>query len=106
TRPPHSLVKHLPFRQATPMPFATVPNHSRHFLPRRTAAPNTRRRFIGSATRLATRLHALQSRDARLGFESSNQYFYTPHDLVEKVINCRWLAARLDAAKPGLNEPK
>ena len=24
--------------------------------------------------------------------------YYTPHDLVEKVINCRWLASRLRSA--------
>ena len=78
----------------------SVANQSRYLLARRTADSKAQRRFIDAETRLATRLHALQSRDARLGFESSNQYFYTPHDLVEKVINCRWLAARLDAAKP------
>jgi len=40
---------------------------------------------------LAKRLLALQSRDARLGFEASNHYFYVPQDLLEKVVNCRHL---------------
>lgn len=39
----------------------------------------------------ARQLHALQSADSRIGFEASNHYFYVPLDLVEKVINCRWL---------------
>ena len=39
----------------------------------------------------ARQLHALQSNDSRIGFEASNHYFYVPLDLVEKVINCRWL---------------
>lgn len=39
----------------------------------------------------ATRLHAIQSRDSRIGFEASNQYFYVPIDLAEKVINCAYL---------------
>jgi hypothetical protein len=43
-------------------------------------------------------LHAVQSRDSRIGFEASNQYYYVPVDLAEKVINCqdlltRWLPA-------------
>jgi hypothetical protein len=47
---------------------------------------------------LARRLHAIQSRDSRIGFEASNQYYYVPVDLAEKVINChdlltRWLPA-------------
>lgn len=37
---------------------------------------------------LAKRLHALQSEDSRIGFEATNHYFYTPMDLVEKVVNC------------------
>ncbi len=48
---------------------------------------------------LARRLHAIQSRDSRIGFEASNQYNYVPIDLVEKVVNCRdlldrWLPAQ------------
>jgi len=42
----------------------------------------------------ATELHRLQQRDSRLGFEASNQYYYVPVDLVEKVINCRDLLDR------------
>ena len=51
----------------------------------------------------ARRLHSLQSRDSRLGFEASNQYYYVPVDLAEKVINChdlltRWLPAQRGGA--------
>jgi hypothetical protein len=47
---------------------------------------------------LARRLHAIQRVDARMGFEATNQYYYVPVDLVEKVLNCqdllnRWLPA-------------
>jgi hypothetical protein len=38
---------------------------------------------------LAKRMHELQCSDTRLGYEASNHYFYTPDDLVEKVLNCR-----------------
>ncbi|MCZ7635056.1 MAG: hypothetical protein M5U12_02690 [Verrucomicrobia bacterium] len=52
---------------------------------------------------LAVRLHALQSVDSRLGFEASNQYYYVPLDLAEKVLNCqdlldRWLPAQRKSA--------
>ncbi|MHB8522465.1 MAG: hypothetical protein ACYDH9_17135 [Limisphaerales bacterium] len=48
---------------------------------------------------LARRLHAIQDRDSRIGFEASNQYYYVPVDLAEKVLNCRdlldrWLPAQ------------
>ena len=52
----------------------------------------------------ARRLHALQSRDSRIGFEASNQYYYVPVDLAEKVIAChhlleQWLPAQRGPAK-------
>jgi hypothetical protein len=43
---------------------------------------------------LARRLHTLQLSDSRFGFEASNQYFFVPMDLVEKVLNCRDLLER------------
>jgi len=43
---------------------------------------------------LARRLHAIQTRDSRIGFEASNQYYYVPMDLAEKVLNCRDLLDR------------
>jgi hypothetical protein len=59
-------------------------------------------RLLRAEIVLARRLHALQCRDSRLGFEASNEYFYVPVDLVEKVINChdllaRWLPAQARA---------
>jgi hypothetical protein len=54
------------------------------------------RSILTEEIRLAGRLYALQCADSRLGFEASNQYYYVPLDLVEKVLNChdlleRWL---------------
>ena len=42
------------------------------------------------------RLFTLTREDSRIGFEPSCQYFYLPLDLVEKVINCRWLLEHLE----------
>lgn len=52
-------------------------------------------RVLRSEIALARRLYALQRQDSRLGFEASNQYYYVPVDLMEKVLNCRELLGRL-----------
>jgi hypothetical protein len=49
----------------------------------------------------ARRMFALQMADSRLGFEASNQYYYVPMDLVEKVLNCRYLLDRWLPAERG-----
>jgi hypothetical protein len=46
-------------------------------------------RVLKDEIRLAKRLYEIQTRDSRIGFEASNQYFYVPADLAEKVLNCR-----------------
>ena len=33
--------------------------------------------------------------DSRIGYECSNHYFYLPHDIVEKILNCRDILSRL-----------
>ena len=48
-------------------------------------------RCLESEIVLARQLLALVREDSRIGFEPSCQYFYVPLDLVEKVVNCRWL---------------
>lgn len=51
-------------------------------------------RLLRAEMELARRLHAIQTRDSRIGFEASNQYYYVPVDLAEKVINCQDLLTR------------
>jgi hypothetical protein len=50
--------------------------------------------LLDNEIKLAKRLYVIQSRDARIGFEATNQYFYTRMDLAEKVLNCRDLLNR------------
>jgi hypothetical protein len=55
--------------------------------------------------RLAHRLLELQNRDSRLGFEASNQYYYVPYDLAEKILNCRDLLDRwLGSLRTGVRD--
>ena len=49
---------------------------------------------VGARAALAKRLFALQSEASRIGFEASNQYSFVPLDLVEKILNCRYLLGR------------
>jgi hypothetical protein len=61
---------------------------------RRIEILNTLASILHKEIDLAKRMHTLQCRDSRLGYESSNHYFYTPDDLLEKVLNCRDLLDR------------
>ena len=45
---------------------------------------------------LAKRLLTVIKRDARIGFEASNHYYYTDNDLKEKVLNCENLKVPTD----------
>lgn len=53
------------------------------------------RQAVESEIVLAKELYGLVKADSRIGFEPSCQYFYLPLDLVEKVINCRWILGQL-----------
>jgi hypothetical protein len=97
--PSSALAEELTFVEAAAIHFASVANQCRYVLVRRAGDAAVKVRFIEAEAVLAARLHALQSRDARLGFEASNQYYYIPLDLVEKVINCGWLASSLRGPK-------
>jgi hypothetical protein len=55
---------------------------------------------LESEMALARELFSITQEDSCVGFEPATQYFYLPLDLVEKVINCRWLLARLDGPNP------
>ena len=96
--------------QAAAIHFRSVVNQARFVLARRRvseskpgAAIEEHRqelaRLLEDELRLARQLHHLQARDSRLGFEASNQYYYIPTDLAEKVLNCRYL---LDHWLPGM----
>ncbi|MBM3494928.1 MAG: hypothetical protein FJX72_11515 [Armatimonadetes bacterium] len=53
------------------------------------------RELLTEEIETARRLYSLQTVDSRIGFEATNQYYYVPCDLAEKVLNCRWLLKTL-----------
>jgi hypothetical protein len=61
----------------------------------RTAHRQELQQLLDDEIALARQLHAITQRDSRIGFEASNQYYYVPLDLVEKVINCEFIGQQL-----------
>ncbi len=75
--------------------FESVANQARFILARAASRRDEMARIARSEARLARALYDLTLDDSRIGFESSNQYYYMPLDLVEKVVNCESIAAGL-----------
>jgi hypothetical protein len=114
-----AVVEELNVAEAAAIHFRTTANQARFVRDRRELAQAKSRdaaqpllaaleKVLRDELDLARRLYALQNRDSRLGFEASNQYYYVPVDLAEKVLNCRdlldrWLPAQArgpEAADP------
>ncbi len=95
----------LRFAQAAAIHFQSVANQARFVMARDALAKDSKslspeqrdrlrtelKRCLESEIVLARQLWALVREDSRIGFEPSCHYFYLPLDLVEKVVNCRWL---------------
>lgn len=106
----NAVVADLRYARAAAMTFQAVANQARFVLARdallkdeNASSPQTHRRLREEAQRclkseidLARQHFALTCEDSRIGFEPSCQYFYLPLDLVEKVVNCRWLLEHLE----------
>lgn len=49
---------------------------------------------------LAVKQYHVARRNSVIGYEATNHYYYTPLDMVEKVVNCRWMIDREMTATP------
>ena len=98
--------------EACAIHFRSVANQARFVIARKTIAKmenpkeaakeiESLRTILEDEMILAHRLFQLQTSDSRLGFEASNHYFYVPNDLMEKVLNCRYL---LDTWLPAIEQ--
>ncbi len=101
----------LRFARAAYLHFKSVANQAQFVMARDALAdvanpPSAQRReelrrqlrtIVRNEMALASDLFTLTKTDSRIGFEASNQYYYLPLDLVEKVINCRDVLERLEA---------
>ena len=57
------------------------------------------RRAVKDEIENARWLFTLTLQDSRIGYEASNHYYYLPLDLVEKVVNCRYILDTWPAGK-------
>jgi hypothetical protein len=91
--------------EAAALHFRSTANQARFILARRRAqdansGPERRaaclelEEILRAELDAARRLYRIQTLDSRIGFEASNQYFYVPVDLAEKVLNCHDLLTR------------
>ena len=67
-----------------------LPDAERHALKKQV---NT---ILDNEITLAEELFKITRLDSRIGFEASNQYYYVPQDLMEKVIDCEFVRKKLD----------
>ncbi len=107
-----NFAQELSVAEAAAIHFRSVANQSRFVALRRKLADaktsehlktiiNALEAILKIEITLAQKLYQIQTRDSRIGFEASNQYYYVPMDLAEKVLNCHDLLARwLPSLKP------
>lgn len=91
-KPSEAMREQMRFAEVAAIHWKSVALQSRYVKARGDEARKTERaELMKQEIALAKELHALQSADARIGFEASNQYYYVPLDLVEKVVRCVWI---------------
>jgi hypothetical protein len=54
--------------------------------------------LVGSEMKLARDQYFVARQESLIGYEASNHYYYTPLDLVEKMLNCDWIERTLRPA--------
>jgi hypothetical protein len=62
---------------------------------RRPAIAAQMTRIAREEIELAIHQYPIARRNSEIGFEASNQYYYRPLDLVEKVLNCQYIVDRI-----------
>jgi hypothetical protein len=82
---------------AADLHFASTANQALFILARDAGRRDEMALLARAEVQLARALYDLTLQDSRIGFESSNQYYYVPLDLVEKVVNCESIVAGLAA---------
>jgi hypothetical protein len=112
----HAARRELGLFRAATLHFASCANQARFVVQRdawlaasdgakRAACRADLRGTVLAELETAKQLLPLVKADSRIGYESSNQYFYLPQDLAEKVLCCRWIQARLAEEEAGSLRP-
>ncbi len=85
----------LRMAKATYCHLASTYNHIRFIMCRDAGDVCGMKETIADEQTVVEEIIKLRAEDSRIGFEASNQYYYTMQDLVEKQINLAYLAERL-----------
>ena len=88
-----------------PEPFESPANQVEFYLLRdslasrepigREQARRRMREIARAEMELSRRQYFVAKSESLIGYEASNHYFYTPLDLVEKMLNCEWVERQL-----------
>lgn len=81
--------------------FESVANQLEFYLLRDATGPRDAGRMISLAMRekeIALGQFEVAREESRIGYEASNHYYYTPIDLLEKVLNCEQVIGELRSA--------
>lgn len=73
--------------------FRSVANQMAFYLARDRGDRAEMKRLGAAEIEIAKRQYVLARRHSLIGFEATNHYYYTPLDLVEKILNCRQIGA-------------
>lgn len=73
------------------MDFASCADQARFVMARDRGDEREMKRLAKVELERAKRFLPIVRADSRIGFESSNQYFYVPIDVIEKVVGCRMI---------------
>ena len=79
--------------------FESAADQSRFVTARNAGDTEGMRAVAARELRRAKELLAYDRADSRIGYESSNQYMYTPQDVREKIVGCRFIIAGLADTK-------
>ena len=77
------------------MDFASCADQARFVLARDRGDKAEMKRLAQVELERAKRFLPIVRADSRIGFESSNQYFYVPIDIIEKIVGCRLIVDSL-----------
>ena len=86
--------KELDMFRAEQMQFASCRDQALFVMARDGGDVEGMRRYAQAELERAKAYWPIIRADSRIGFESSNQYYYVPRDLLEKVLSCRMVLDR------------
>ena len=87
--------RELDMYRAQALHFASCANQAAFVAARDRGDKEAMRRIVTDEIAVVRKLLPLVEADSRIGYESSNHYFYIPQDLLEKLVNCQYVLSRL-----------